>query len=122
MSYLVRPGVTRFLLELSTLYEIVVFTAALQEYADWILNQIDHKKCISHRLYRQHTHRKPNFAMKDLSMLGRDLKKTIIVDNIEENYRYLHPDNGIQLKSWFDDLEDRELDKLLPFLVSIAEK
>ena len=55
-------------------------------------------------------------------MLGRNLKKTIIVDNIEENYRYLQPDNGIMIKSWYDDLEDRELDKLLPFLVSVAEK
>ena len=36
--YLVRPGVTRFLLELSQLYEIIIFTAALQEYADWILD------------------------------------------------------------------------------------
>jgi TFIIF-interacting CTD phosphatase-like protein len=66
--------------------------------------------------------RKPDFAIKDLSMLGRNLKKTIIVDNIEENYRYLQPDNGIMIKSWYDDLEDRELDKLLPFLVSVAEK
>jgi len=50
--YMVRPGVTRFLQELSAHYEIVVFTAALQDYADWILNQIDQHKCISHRLYR----------------------------------------------------------------------
>lgn len=38
---MVRPGVARFLSDLSIYYEIVVFTAALQEYADWILNQID---------------------------------------------------------------------------------
>jgi CTD small phosphatase-like protein 2 len=38
---MVRPGVTKFLQELSPYYEIVVFTAALQDYADWILNQID---------------------------------------------------------------------------------
>ena len=36
-------------------YEIVIFTAATQDYADWILDVIDQKKCISHRLYRDHT-------------------------------------------------------------------
>jgi CTD small phosphatase-like protein 2 len=50
--YMVRPGVSKFLSELSLYYEIVIFTAALSEYADWILNQIDQKKNISHRLYR----------------------------------------------------------------------
>lgn len=38
VCYMVRPGVSKFLQELSQHYEIVVFTAALQEYADWILN------------------------------------------------------------------------------------
>lgn len=120
--YLVRPGVTKFLQELSAYYEIVVFTAALQEYADWILNQIDQKNCVSHRLYRQHTKRKTEYAIKDLSLLGRDIRKTIIVDNISENFKYLQPYNGIHIISWYDDMEDRELDKLLPFLIGIAER
>ena len=44
----------------------------------------------------------------------------MIVDNIAENYKYLQPDNGIMIKSWYDDLEDKELDKLLPFLAGVA--
>ena len=36
--YMVRPGLNKFLTELSQHYEIVIFTAALQDYADWILN------------------------------------------------------------------------------------
>jgi len=32
----------------------VIFTAAIKEYADFILDVIDNKS-ISHRLYRQHT-------------------------------------------------------------------
>lgn len=119
---MVRPGVTKFLQELSFYYEIVVFTAALQDYADWILNQIDQHNCISHRLYRQHTKRLTDYALKDLSNLGRDLRKTIIVDNIAENYRYLQPFNGVHIISWYDDMEDRELDKLLPLLKGIAER
>jgi len=33
-------------------YEIVIFTAAVKEYADNILDAIDEKKRITHRLYR----------------------------------------------------------------------
>lgn len=55
--YMVRPGLNKFLTELSQYYEIVIYTAGLKEYADWIINQIDRKKTISHRLYRQHTQR-----------------------------------------------------------------
>lgn len=36
--YMIRPGCSRFLKELSKLYEIVVFTAAMPDYADWILD------------------------------------------------------------------------------------
>lgn len=40
---------------MSKLYEIVIFTAAVQEYADWILDIIDQDKNISYKLYRHHT-------------------------------------------------------------------
>jgi CTD small phosphatase-like protein 2 len=36
-------------------YEIVIFTAALQEYADQVVDQIDVNNNIKLRLYRQHT-------------------------------------------------------------------
>ncbi len=49
---MIRPGCNKFLKELSQLYEIVIFTAAMPDYADWILNQIDEMGYISHRLYR----------------------------------------------------------------------
>ena len=49
--------------------------------------------------------------MKDLSKLGRDLKKTIIVDNIAENF-CLQKDNGIFIKTWYDDQDDTELEKI----------
>eukprot|EP00350_Pseudokeronopsis_sp_OXSARD2_P000629 CAMPEP_0170540352 /NCGR_PEP_ID=MMETSP0211-20121228/357_1 /TAXON_ID=311385 /ORGANISM="Pseudokeronopsis sp., Strain OXSARD2" /LENGTH=152 /DNA_ID=CAMNT_0010842717 /DNA_START=1804 /DNA_END=2262 /DNA_ORIENTATION=- len=36
--FLVRPGVDIFLKEMSELYEVVIFTAAMQDYADWVLD------------------------------------------------------------------------------------
>jgi CTD small phosphatase-like protein 2 len=44
-----------------------------------------------HRLYRQHTTPHEDFAIKDLYNLGRDLSKTIIIDNLAENFNYTTP-------------------------------
>ena len=55
--YMVRPYCNKFLTELSKYFEIVIFTAAMQDYADWIIDGIDHKGNVKHRLYRQHCQR-----------------------------------------------------------------
>ena len=96
-----------------------VFTAGNQCYADPILDHIDPDKCVTHRLYRDSTRQKNGVYLKDLSRLGRDLDRCIIIDNIEENYQ-AQPDNGINIKSWYSDPHDRELDKLIPFLRNIV--
>lgn len=51
-TFLVRPGADQFLTEMAEIYEVVIFTAAMQDYADWVLNQIDKNKRIKYRLYR----------------------------------------------------------------------
>jgi CTD small phosphatase-like protein 2 len=63
-------------------YELVIFTAAMQDYADWVLDNLDTNKIISYRLYRQHAVRNGAVFIKDMSKLGRDLSKVIIVDNV----------------------------------------
>ena len=111
---------------MSEIYEVVIFTAAMQDvisfvfimyvqYADWVLDQIDKDKCITYRLYRQHALPYGPVFVKDLSRIGRDLAKTIIVDNVAENFQ-LQPDNGIFIKSWFDDMTDTALSELAPLL------
>jgi CTD small phosphatase-like protein 2 len=54
-------------------------------------------------------------VIKDLSLLGRDLSKVLIVDNIEENFRR-QPENGIKIVSWYDDMKDKCLIKLQTIL------
>jgi len=116
----VRPFCNKFLTELSPLYEIVIFTAAMQDYADWIVDGIDFHGNIKHRLYRQHCIREiaetegeqeQGFkSIKDLTLLGRDISKTIIIDNLKENYWSTTPDNGLEILDWLgEDLEDNEL-------------
>jgi TFIIF-interacting CTD phosphatase-like protein len=59
-----------------------VFTAATKEYADEIINSIDRGWFVSHRLYRNHLTFLMGESLKDISMLGRHLPATLIVDNL----------------------------------------
>ncbi len=59
------------------------------------------------------------FYIKDLSLIGRDLNKCIIVDNITENF-LLQPMNGITIKSFYNDLDDDALMQMCPLLISIV--
>ena len=104
-------------------YELVIFTAATQEYADPIINALEsNKKYFDYRLYRIHTIIIDNDFVKDLSKLGRDLSKTLIVDNMEQNYK-LQKNNGITIRPfWGKDNEDTALIDLLDILIKIAEK
>ena len=100
-------------------YEIVIFTAAVKEYADNILNSIDEKKRISHRLYRQHTRIEDYVSIKDLAMIGRQLDKSIIIDNIASNFK-MQPRNGIAISTWTGEPEDISLLNLIPVLRKLA--
>ena len=118
-KFLTRPYAREFLLRMSKHFEIVIFTAAIKTYADWILDELDETRLISHRLYRNHTKPAGNYFIKDLKQLGRDLAKTIIVDNVSENFQ-LQNENGILIKSWYEDLNDTALLELSPFLETIS--
>ena len=119
---LIRPLIKLFLSELSKYYEIVIFTASIKDYADTILNLIDKdKKWIRHRLYRKHTTVLKNTYLKDLSKLGRDLNKVIIIDNAYDNFK-LQSDNGIFINTWIDDKKDTALFDLIPILREIVVK
>jgi CTD small phosphatase-like protein 2 len=117
----VRPGAIKFLSEMSKYYELVIFTAGLKDYADLIINDFDKQSYIQHRLYRDHTKFRNGVYVKDLSKLGRDLNKTIIIDNISENFS-AQPDNGIPIRSFYHDANDRELEKMIPFLRNLVYK
>ena len=58
--------------------------------------------------------------MKDLSKLGRDLNKIIIVDNMKQNFK-LQKENGIFIKNFYGDKNDSTLIELLPILLEIAK-
>ncbi|KAI9092113.1 HAD-like domain-containing protein, partial [Phlyctochytrium arcticum] len=110
-----RPGVDVFMQRLGAQFEVVVFTASLSKYADPVLDKLDRHRVVEHRLFREACiHHKGNYV-KDLSMLGRDLKDVIILDNSPASYIF-HPTNAIPISSWFNDPNDTELLDLIPFL------
>jgi CTD small phosphatase-like protein 2 len=68
---------------MSRMYELVLFTASQKQYADKIIDQIDPKHRISHRLYRDHCIIVNKvYYLKNLKILGRDLKNVVLIDVI----------------------------------------
>ena len=134
-----RPYLFHLLNAISEFYELIIFTAGLKEYAKIVLDLIENrigKKIFDYRLYREHT--EPNdegIFIKDLSKIGRNLQKMILVDNTKENYE-LQEDNGIEIKSYYgfdskkmdlmeDDVildDDRCLIDLEKILIQIVEE
>ena len=119
--YLIRPFAVKFLKEVSKYYEIVIFTAGVKSYADPIIDDIDEWHVVSHRLYRHHTYGEGEEYIKDLALLGRDLRYTLIVDNTKDNFKN-QIDNGIQIRSWFGNYDDDKLKMLRNLLIEIVER
>lgn len=110
-----RPGVDEFLAKVSQWYEIVVFTASLALYANPVMDLLDPKNLVQLRLYREHCVLIGGCYVKDIARLGRDLKRTFIIDNSPLSY-VLQPENAIPITAFFTDDSDRELEKTLALL------
>ena len=118
-QFFIRPHSQEFLKETAKHYELVIFTAAVKDYADWILDRLDPDGYIAHRLYRCSTSQQNGVYIKDLQKLGRDMDKMLIIDNSPENFQ-LQPENGIYIRSWYNDPDDTALVELLGVLEKSA--
>lgn len=77
-----RPHLQDFLDRVAGLFEIIIFTASQSIYAEQLLNVLDPKrKIFRHRVYRDSCVFVDGNYLKDLSVLGRDLARVIIIDN-----------------------------------------
>jgi CTD small phosphatase-like protein 2 len=116
----IRAAVADFLAALSPIYEIIVFTSSMKAYADKILDYIDYKKqWIHHRLYREHCiNYEGNIYIKDLRVLGRDLKNIIIVDNAPYAFGS-QLENGYPIIPFYDYKKDEEIKTLTSYLISV---
>lgn len=114
-----RPYLRAFLEKVSEMFDIVIFTASQSIYAKQLVDILDPDgKMISRRAYRDSCIFTDGSYTKDLTVLGVDLAKIVIIDNSPQVFR-LQVNNGIPIKSWFDDPSDCALISLLPFLESL---
>ena len=116
----VRPYADYFLSEMEKYFEIVIFTAAAEDYADIVLNELDKNNSIDYKLYRKHTEQINGVFIKNLSKLGRDINKVVIIDNNKDNFS-LQPENGLHISSFMGDQNDDELLLLTTDLMKIIK-
>ncbi|KAK3325768.1 HAD-like domain-containing protein [Apodospora peruviana] len=111
-----RPHCDEFLRRVSRWFNLVVFTASVQEYADPVIDWLESdRKIFSARYYRQHCTFRHGAFIKDLSSVEPDLSKVMILDNSPLSYMF-HQDNAIPIQGWISDPTDGDLMYLIPFL------
>ena len=82
-----RPHCDDFLRKVCRWYNLVVFTASVQEYADPVIDWLEQeRKYFSGRYYRQHCTFRNGAYIKDLSSIEPDLSKVMILDNSPLSY------------------------------------
>ncbi|XP_037106014.1 CTD small phosphatase-like protein 3 isoform X1 [Syngnathus acus] len=117
---ILRPHVKEFLQSVAKAYELFVYTCAKREYAEKILDILDpQRKLFRHRLYQDECSCVLGHYVKDLGVLGRDLTKTVVLDNAPHTYPN-HLMNTLPIKSWSGESDDRELQKLIPYMEKLS--
>ena len=117
-----RPGLFSFLKDIKPFCELITFTSASKEYAQPIINEIELKnKYFDYNFFREHSIIYGNDFVKDISRIGRDMKKIIIIDNMRENFR-LNLENGIKIVPFNGNENDRILYELKKLIIMIYKQ
>ena len=119
-----RPHLRELLVDLSERVELILFTSALSVYASPVLSHLTsaYGAKFRHQLYRPSTASFASFPrypyQKDLRTLGRDLRRTVLVDN--NCWGMLGaPDNAVVVGDFLGESREMEDDTLLQVLTLI---
>ena len=103
-----RPGLISFLSGIKQYYEIISFSKFSKNYSSTIINYIEgNRKLFDYNFYREHCLLIGRKFYKDISRIGRDMKRIIMIDDLPENLEK-HGDNGILIKPYDGDEQDND--------------
>ena len=117
-----RPGLDKFLESIYRDYEVMVYTAGIENYAGPLLDILDpQNRFFRARLYRDSCVYANGIYTKDLAMFGRPMNRIVLVDN---NAMCFLPqlNNGIPISAFYDDVSDTALTVLQSFLERIKNE
>ena len=116
---IIRPEMYQFLNYASKEFDLVIFTASEQQYADTIINYIEKdKKYFKMRLYRNNCiFIEPGLYIKDLRIFSdyKKMEDIIILDNSLFSFAN-QLNNGILITSFFEDKTDTFLSNVKEYL------
>ena len=123
-----RPFLKEMLETLKPHFELILFTSSSKHYCEGLVTKIIEKEgeIFDFKLYGKHcqTTMKPGSSIsrikiKNLEILtkGRDLRDIVLVDNRSENYCF-QPQNGIPIRDFNGEENDRALPQLTDFLLT----
>ena len=119
MDVFFRPYLKAFLQEISKYFDLAIFTAAMKNYADTILDYIDPKnEYFQFRLYRDACIPIQNkLYIKDLRIIkDYDPSNVILMDN--SLYSFMNqPSNGMLVNSFYTNHKDNQLINAKSFLI-----
>ena len=117
----VRPYAKELLKRLSVHFDILIFTASTQAYADPIIDHLDPDRVVQHRLYRESCSLVRNQVfVKDLRVLGRSLESILLIDNAPYSYM-MQLANGVPIIPYYQGKQDKELIALEEYLMKFKD-
>ncbi|CAD8076948.1 unnamed protein product [Paramecium sonneborni] len=119
----IRPYCQQMLKILANHYELILFTAGYQYYADKAVDLIDpDRKLFQYRFYRESCLEiEEGLFIKDLRVIGnRQIENMLLIDNAPYSYCY-QIDNGIPIIPFYDNKYDKELVFLTDYLLNLQK-
>ncbi len=118
----IRPHAVECLTQLAKHFELIIFTASHKFYAEKVVELLDpEKRLFAHTLFRENCIQTDNgLYIKDLRVLNRDLRSTVIADNNVLSFAF-QLDNGIPVIPFYDEKEDCIMLKITDYLMSLKD-